>query len=99
MARQDIRLNKDFINANNDIEWYYSDVTHIERTIEATPNSYKENPSDGVAIVNYLNSNGQEDALKRKAIIQLQSDQYRCQNPIVTTDASGVLTLNPNIEL
>lgn len=98
MARQDIRINADYINANNDLDWYNSDVTHIERTIDAMPNSYKEHPNDGVAIINFLNSTGQEDYLSRKAMIQLQSDGYKCQNPIVTA-VNNKLTLNPNIEL
>jgi hypothetical protein len=98
MIRQDIRLNTEFINANNDLEYYDSDSAHIQATISATPNSYKEYPNDGVAILNFLNSSGQEDFIKRKTIIQLQSDRYNCNNPTVSM-VNGKLSLNPNIEL
>ena len=61
MIRYDLRLSKDFINANNDAEWYPSDADHMRKIILASPGSYKENPQIGVGIMNYMNSAGQED--------------------------------------
>ena len=95
--RYDIRLNKDYINANNDVEWYASDADHMKKIISASPGSYKENPMAGVAIKNYLNSAGQQDELSRKIIIQLTADGYNCNNPIIQFNASGELTVDPNI--
>jgi hypothetical protein len=97
--RYDIRLNKAFINAKNDIEWYESDITHIRRIISANVGEYKENPTMGIGIRKYLSSSGTENELKRKTMIEMQRDMYPCDNPIVTLDATGKLELNPNIVL
>lgn len=98
-TRYDIRISSTFVNANNDIEWFASDIQHIEDTIQTTPGSYKENPEDGVAVRNYLSSSGQEDTIARKVMLELQKDLYDCDNPIVTYDPSGKLTIDPNINI
>lgn len=95
--RYDIRLSKDYINANNDIEWFASDIQHMEDIITSTPGSYKENPSMGVGIKNFLNSSGAEDDVARKVMLELKSDMYQCNNPIVSYDQSGLLTIDPNV--
>lgn len=97
--RYDIRIEADYINANNDIEWFASDKQHIEDTINASPGEWKEFPADGVGIRNYLNSVGQEAAIARKIIIQLQSDLYQCNKPDVSYAQDGILTIYPNAEL
>jgi len=97
--RYDIRLNKAYINSHNDIEWFASDVQHIKDIMSANVGQYKENPTMGIGIKNYLNSSGMEDELTRKTIIQMQGDLYPCDNPIVTYVQPGKLTVNPNIEL
>lgn len=99
MTREDIKVEADYINANNDIEWFESDTKHIEDTINSNLGEWKENPQDGIGIANYLNSSGQENVIKRKAIIQLKSDLYEYNNPLVTYSNDGTLTINPNIEL
>lgn len=99
MIRHDIKVESDYINANNDVEWFESDIIHIEDTINSNSGEWKEHPQDGVAIGNFLNSSGQENVIKRKAIIQLKSDLYECNNPIVNYANDGTLTINPNIEL
>ena len=99
MIRQDIRAEAEYINTNNDIEMYDSDVDHIEDTIAANPGEWKEHPSDGVGIASFLNSSGQEATIARKVIIQLQSDLYDCDKPTVSFDSSGELIVNPNIEI
>jgi hypothetical protein len=98
-TRYDIKIEKTFVNTNNDIEWFASDIIHIEDTIQTTPGSYKENPEDGVAVANYLSSSGQEAIVGRKVILELQKDLYQCDSPIVTYDSSGKLTINPNINI
>jgi predicted metal-binding protein len=98
-ARYDIRLSKAYLIANNDAEWFASDVQHIEDTIQTAPGEWKENPTDGVAIMNYLNSSGQEKEIARKIIIELQKDLYQCNNPEVSYGQDGKLTINPNATL
>jgi len=97
--RYDIDVDLTYIAQQNDLKWVQSDMQHIEDTIAASQGEWKENPSDGVAISNYLNSAGQQDKLARITMIQLQKDMYNCNNPIVTYAPDGTLTLNPNIEL
>jgi hypothetical protein len=95
-SRKDIKVEADFINANNDVQWYDSDVDHIQDTIECSRGSYKENPLDGVAIDTYLNSSGQDQILAREIIVQLKSDLYIVDKPEITFGADGKLTVNPN---
>lgn len=96
MARYDINIDADFINAKNDLQVYESDVDHIQDTIQAFQGSYKENPQDGVEIETYLSSAGQEQTIAREIIVQLKSDKYIVNNPIVYFDSSGNLNINPN---
>lgn len=99
MLRYDIDFDLTYIAAQNDFKWVASDMQHIEDTIAASQGEWKENPSDGVAISNYLNSSGQENKLARITMVQLQKDMYQCNNPLVSYAPDGTLTLNPNIEL
>lgn len=97
--RYDIDFDLAYIASQNDLKWVESDMRHIEDTIAASPGEWKENPNDGVAIKNYLNSAGQEAKLARITMVQLQKDMYQCNNPLVSYSPDGKLTLNPNIEL
>lgn len=96
-ARYDIKIEKKFINANNDLEWYASDQQHIKDTIEAAPGSYKENPADGVAINTFLNSQGQEAEIAQKITIELAKDLYICNSPKVSYDNNGKLIIDANL--
>lgn len=98
-SRFDIKIEADYINANNDLQVYESDIDHIEATIQATKGSYKEHPQDGVEIEKYLNSAGQEQTIARDIIIQLKADKYKVNNPIVEFDADGKLQIEPNATL
>lgn len=98
-SRKDIKIEADFINANNDIEYYESDADHIQDTIESNQGAYKENPLDGVGVDNYLNSSGQEQILSREIIVQLKSDLYTVDKPIIQFESDGSLTINPNATL
>ncbi len=97
--RYDIRISKDFINAHNDFEWFASDMQHIKDIVNASPGAYKESPSMGVGIRNYVNSVGYEKEIAREVTIQLEADGYSCRNPKVAYSPEGQLTVNPNIEL
>ena len=95
--RYDIRLNKAYMNANNDIEWIISDIQHIEDTIEAMPGEWKQDPTSGVGVGMFLNSSGIETTIARKVMIELQKDLYRCNNPTVSYTSDGKVNINPNL--
>ena len=90
--RYDIEIDTDFINANNDIQVYESDDDHIQDTIEANIGTYKEFPTDGVGVDNYLNSAGQSQIISREIQLQLKADKYNII-PIVSFDADGKLII------
>lgn len=95
--RYDIRLTTAYINANNDIEWYISDNHHIKSIISAHKGEYKETPTLGVGISSYVGATTSTDDLKRDVMLNLQSDNYRCDNPLITLDYSGNLKIDPNL--
>lgn len=97
MANQDFAiLNNDLLCVNGDIAIAESDVQHIDDTINAFPGWWKNNPQDGVGIFKYLNSDGQEQTIKRSLTLNLQSDGYIVNNPSVVTGPDGTLTVIPN---
>lgn len=98
-ARYDIRVEKDYINANNDVEWFQSDIRHQRDSIELKPGECKEFPSDGVNISKYMSSSGQEDTISRSIILELTSDGYYCKQPKVSFDTNGKLIIDPNATL
>jgi hypothetical protein len=96
-------MNQDFALQDNDLYIVdgdfaiaESDTQHIADTINSFPGWWKEYPQDGVGVFAYLNSAGEEQALKRSIQIQLTSDGYKVTNPIVTVSAGGQITVNPN---
>lgn len=91
-SRKDILI----VVVDSDISYILSDVQHVEDTINAAPGWWKENPSDGVNIRAYLNSDGQAQVLARSISVQLQSDLYIVTNPQVNFDSTGKLLINPN---
>jgi hypothetical protein len=74
-----------------------SDTQHVADTINAFPGWWKENPADGVGVFQFINSTGQEQRLRRAIQIQLQSDNYTAL-PIISTDISGTMNINPNVQ-
>jgi len=87
----------DFLLFNEDFVYDVSDDQHIEDTINSYPGWWKENFSDGVGIQDFLNSSGREQILSRRIKIELESDLYSVQNPIVKIDPNGNLTIDPNV--
>lgn len=95
--RNDIELvENDIVLSNNDLVWIISDEQHIEDTIYSCPGWWKENFSDGVAIFEFLGSDGQEQILARLIQLELESDLYTCKNPQVSFSSSGQLIVQPN---
>lgn len=96
---KDFELNEnDLVIKDGDFVIAESDQQHIEDTINAFPGWWKENPADGVGVFQYVNSAGQEQTIRREIQIQLQSDNYQ-SSPVVTTNASGLLTIKPNVNV
>lgn len=92
--------NGNVLISNSDLVYGISDEQHIQDTIYAFPGWWKENFADGVGLRSYLSSAGQTQILARSIKVQLQSDLYTVNNPIVKFDASGgKLTINPNATL
>lgn len=97
MIRSDIKLiDNDVALQANDLVYVESDEQHIIDTINGAPGWWKENPDDGVGIINYMKSKNTQDA-SRSIQVSLQSDGYR-SNPILSWGADGKLTINTNIK-
>jgi hypothetical protein len=73
-----------------------SDEQHIADNLTAFAGWWKENPADGVGILQFANSSGQEQAIQRLIKYNLQQDGYQTDTPLITRAANGTLTINPN---
>lgn len=96
-------VNKDIALNNNDIDiidgdMYFaeSDVQHVIDTINAFPGWWKEQPADGVGILSYSKSPSDLVGLNRSIGINLSSDGYKIEAPVITLNADGSLIINPN---
>lgn len=97
MANQDLALyGNDLLIQNGDLAIMESDTQHIADTMNAFAGWWKQYPQDGIGVFKYLNSAGQEQALKRQIMIQLSADGYQVANPEVSVNAAGKMTINPN---
>lgn len=95
---QDIALlDNDLYIINGDFAISMSDEQHVSDTLTGFPGWFKQFPTDGVGILQYLNSSGQEQTLERSARIQLSSDGYKMGNPDITIQDSLII-INPNAE-
>ena len=98
-------LNYDIVLKNNDayidpiagdFDIGGSDEQHIIDNIAAFPGWWKEYYQDGVGILQYENSSGMQQQIARMIKIQLQSDGYQVNNPVVMQASGGKLTVAPN---
>lgn len=97
VVNQDIALSGgDLLIIAGDLAVSESDVQHISDNINAFPGWWKEFPALGVGILQYLNSAGQEQTIKKQIRINLTADGYQVGNPSVTTDAAGLTSINPD---
>lgn len=93
----DIALsNNDLLIQDGDFIIAQSDEQHIADTINAFAGWWKENPSDGVGLLQYVKSSGKEQEIARSVKLQLQSDGYQVSNPSVTIDPDGVMIIDPS---
>ncbi|OWP83878.1 hypothetical protein BWK59_08150 [Flavobacterium davisii] len=62
---------------NGDFSLAPSDQIHVEHILEAVKGEYKQHPTLGFGIVNYLKTNVSEVEFKRDLKIQLEHDNYK----------------------
>ena len=92
----DIALsNNDLLIQDGDFVIAQSDEQHIADTINAFPGWWKENPADGVGLLQYVRSSGKQQEIARSVKLQLQSDGYQVSNTTVTIDTNGLMIINP----
>ncbi|MFK7059569.1 hypothetical protein V3Q90_05460 [Flavobacterium oreochromis] len=78
-------MNKDFeldqdgdlLFVNGDFSLAPSDQQHVEHILEAVKGEYKQYPTVGFGVVNYLKTNVSEAEFKRDLKIQLEQDNYK----------------------
>ena len=92
MAVKDILLeDNDLIIENGDFKIGESDQQSIELIIDSYLGHWKESPLCGVGVDLFLNSSGQQLALKRSISVQLEADGMTNVN--VTSNSSELLDL------
>ncbi len=92
MAVKDIILeDNDLIIENGDFKIGESDQQSIELIIDSYLGHWKESPLCGVGVDLFLNSSGQQLALKRAISVQLEADGMINVN--VTSNSSELLDL------
>jgi hypothetical protein len=97
MARFDVKLNNNEpVAYNGDFVLAESDTQHIEDTIRAFPGNWKQFPTEGVGIGAYQNSPMENQALAKNIRLQLTADGYNVGNPIIQSDSSGNVIINPD---
>lgn len=89
--------NGDLLITGNDLQYGLSDQQHVEDTIDASPLSWKQFPSDGVGVRYYLNSAGKKQQLQRAIRQQLTIDGYSDISATITDD-NGQLNITPYAE-
>lgn len=96
--RNDFKTSADgeLLFANGDLLIGDCDQQHIIDTCNAFPGWWKEHPTDGVGIAYFQNSAGGSQMLARKIKIELESDGYQVNNPVIQFDAAGKLQIYPN---
>ena len=78
--------NYDLLFKNGDFAVSESDLQHQILVINTWLGNWKQYPLQGVGIINYLKSSGQQDTLKREMTVKLISDGFKVNS----------IKLNPN---
>lgn len=85
----------DLIISNGDFAVGLSDVQHAVDIIESNPGDWKEYPTCGVGIDNYLNARTSQQEIYNKTRLQLIADGYQVEDIKVLFDTSGNLVIQP----
>lgn len=97
MINYDLQLqNNDLVINNGDFAIAESDSQHIVDTLNAFPGWWKNNPQDGVGLMQYMKGSANVPELNRSIKVNLESDGYRCEAPVINLDVNGNLVINPN---
>lgn len=95
---QDIAVYRnDLYIIDGDFAISFSDQQHISDTIAAFPGWWKQNPPDGVGVLQYINSAGKVQELERSVKLNLQSDGYKMGDADFT-NSNDLVIINPNAE-
>lgn len=98
--RYDIALaNNELIFNNGDLVIAESDTQHIVDTLNSFAGWWKEYPLDGVGLMGFTKSPANVQDINRKIYIEISSDGYKVESPMVSLSADGELIINPNVEL
>lgn len=87
-------LNDDlFIDgATGDFDFFQSDPQHVKDIITSWAGWWKEFPTVGVGIKQYLGRSGSVQFLKREIKVNLKADGYRADKIIVNDDSTVFVT-------
>lgn len=77
------------VSADGDFKVGESDDQHIELLINTYPGNWKEFPTAGVGIRDYILSAGKTNILKRSINVQLAADGYRNINVALKSNPNG----------
>ncbi|CAI9429696.1 DUF4313 domain-containing protein [Candidatus Ornithobacterium hominis] len=81
-SRRDIQVDAlgELIFRNGDFLIEESDMQHVEHIVIAQPGEYKQHPTLGFGVQNYLKTNTKPVRFKRDLRIQLNYDGYQSPN-------------------
>lgn len=94
---KDIILDDDndlVINALGDFDVKDSDQQHVVLLINTYLGQWKQFPFLGVGIIQYLNSSGQQQVLKRAITVQMIADGYAVRDIIIKDNALYYIDAN-----
>lgn len=92
-----IDQNNDLIFLNGDIDIDYSDNQHIQDIVYSFQGYWKQNPTCGVGIQQYLNSAGMQQKIKNDIKLQLENDNYTVDSISIETDGAIKIDASRNV--
>lgn len=89
MAVKDIIFDEDIEFSGGDLKVEESDQQHIEHIMKAKPGQFYQNPTIGVGIDDFKNSNINQPFIKQKVKENLEADNYRVNGIDIITGGNG----------
>ncbi len=98
MDAQDILLddNNELIIKNGDFVVGKSDKQSIRSILNAFPGWWKQYPTVGVGMMQYLNSTGKEQEIMRNIRLQLEADGFAIDTVIIEGLTTNNFSINTN---